>query len=94
MLYAARGVCASQRAFESDALNEYDRRFFQNITEDKAEITDYQYALGKLSAMLTTCYQSKTIIIIDEYDTPIQQGHLHHYYDEVIGFMRNLYPLH
>ena len=75
---------------ESDALNEYDRRFFQNITEDKAEITDYQYALGKLSAMLTTCYQSKTIIIIDEYDTPIQQGHLHHYYDEVIGFMRNL----
>lgn len=36
-------------------------------------------------------YNQKVIIIIDEYDTPIQQGHLYHYYNEVVGFMRNLF---
>ena len=31
------------------------------------------------------------IIIIDEYDTPIQQGHVRGYYDKVIDFMRTLF---
>ena len=31
------------------------------------------------------------IIIIDEYDTPIQQGHVRGYYDKVIDFMRKLF---
>ena len=31
------------------------------------------------------------IVIIDEYDTPIQQGHVNGFYDTVIGFMRNLF---
>ena len=46
---------------------------------------------GKLSSLLATHYNQKVIIIIDEYDTPIQQGHLYHYYNEVVGFMRNLF---
>src|SRR5699024_3244799 len=36
-------------------------------------------------------YETAPIIIIDEYDTPIQQGHTLGYYDKVIGFMRNLF---
>ena len=75
----------------NERLNDYDRRYFTDITNGQGEITDYQFALGKLSSMLAACYGSKTIIIIDEYDTPIQQGYLHHYYDEVVGFMRNLF---
>ena len=59
--------------------------------ERYAESTEYQFALGKLSAMLAVHYKSKVIIIIDEYDTPIQQGYLHGYYDSVVGFMRNLF---
>lgn len=41
--------------------------------------------------MLHKHHQTAPIIIIDEYDTPIQQGHLHGYYDKIIGFMRNLF---
>ena len=33
----------------------------------------------------------ETVIIIDEYDTPIQQGYTCGYYDQVIGFIRNLF---
>ena len=74
----------------SNAITEYDKRYFKNIMDDNATTTDYQFALGKLSSMLAAHYSSKVIIIIDEYDTPIQQGHLNGYYDKVIGFMRNL----
>lgn len=75
----------------SESLTEYDKKYFENIMRDTAESTEYQFALGKLSAMLAVHYKSKVIIIIDEYDTPIQQGYLHGYYDSVVGFMRNLF---
>lgn len=74
----------------SDFVNEYDKKYFSSVMNDNAEYTDYQFALGKLSAMLAAHYSQKTIMIIDEYDTPIQQGHLNGYYDDVVGFMRNL----
>jgi hypothetical protein len=74
----------------SNALNEYEKKYFSNIIDDNAEFTDYQFALGKLSSMLAVHYKQKVIIIIDEYDTPIQQGLINGYYDNVVGFMRNL----
>ena len=74
----------------SGQLNEYDRKYYENIVNETASLTDYQFALGKLSAMLAAHYGQKVIIIIDEYDTPIQQGHLNGYYPEVVSFMRNL----
>lgn len=75
----------------SKAINEYDKKYILNLINDVADSTDYQFALGKLSSLLATHYNQKVIIIIDEYDTPIQQGHLYHYYNEVVGFMRNLF---
>lgn len=75
----------------SEVLTDYDKKYFENILNDRAESTEYQFALGKLSSMLATHNKSKIIIIIDEYDTPIQQGYLHGYYDNVVGFMRNLF---
>ena len=48
-------------------------------------------ALLDLSAMLHQHYGIAPIIIIDEYDTPIQQGHQKDYYDKIIRFMRNLF---
>lgn len=75
----------------SESLTEYDRRYFENILMNGAEMTEYQFALGKLASMLAMHYKSKVVIIIDEYDTPIQQGYLYGYYDRVVGFMRNLF---
>lgn len=74
----------------SEAINDYDKKYFSNIMDDNAEFADHQFALSKLSSMLAAHYEQKVIIIIDEYDTPIQQGHLNGYYDEVVGFVRNL----
>ena len=74
----------------SDRLSDYDKKYLKSILDGDASIIDYQFALGKLSAMLSRHYEKNVIVIIDEYDTPIQQGHIFGYYDEVIGFMRNL----
>ena len=58
----------------------------KNTTE--AELTG---AFCELSEMLHKHYGVAPIIIIDEYDTPIQQGYVHGYYDDVVAFMRNLF---
>ncbi len=41
--------------------------------------------------MLAIHYGTAPIIIIDEYDTPIQEGYSKDFYDEIIGFMRNFF---
>ena len=41
--------------------------------------------------MLTEHYYKAPIIIIDEYDTPIQEGYSKNFYDEIISFMRNFF---
>ena len=52
---------------------------------------DMMMSLATLTHLLHLHYGVKAVIIIDEYDTPIQQGHVKGFYDEVILFMRNLF---
>ena len=74
---------------ESGLLNEENRVFYQSISKRSADSVDYQMALSKLSKYLYEYHQQKVIILIDEYDVPIQQAYLKQYYDPLISFMRN-----
>lgn len=93
-----RSLCASirgefQRHLEllsSEAVSVYDRNFMERILSEQADSLEYQFALGRLCDMLSSHFRSKVIILVDEYDTPIQQGYLHGYYDEVVEFMRTV----
>lgn len=76
---------------DSEFLTVYDKQYYKRILNQDASTMDYQFALGKLCSMLAAHYRQKVIILIDEYDTPIQQGYLHQYYDDVVHFMRNLF---
>lgn len=44
-----------------------------------------------MSKVLYKYYGEKAIVIIDEYDTPIQQGHMGGFYAEIVNFMRNFF---
>lgn len=68
-----------------------DKAYFDRILSDQASENDYTVSLFMLSKMLHQHYGVRTIIIIDEYDIPIQQGHMRGFYDKVILFMRNLF---
>ena len=75
----------------SDKLAEYERAYFAKVLNGEASIVDLTAALEKLSQMLTKHYGMASIIIIDEYDTPIQEGYSKDFFDEIIGFMRNFF---
>ncbi|WP_330654441.1 AAA family ATPase [Blautia sp. MSJ-19] len=73
---------------ESNICNEYEKEIYRRIAERTANSTDYMNSLKNLSEMLHKQYGETAIIIIDEYDTPIQQGHVCGFYDQVVSFMR------
>ena len=69
----------------------YSKRTYEKLAEGNVSEVELASALLDLSAMLHQHYGIAPIIIIDEYDTPIQQGYVKGYYDKVIQFMRNLF---
>ena len=75
----------------SDKLNIYEKEKFSQIAGGISDRADYQMSLKYLSLFLHKHYGEKAIIIVDEYDTPIQQGYLCGFYEETITFMRNLF---
>lgn len=77
--------------WESNFCNEYEKAVYRRIIEGTASSTEYIASLKLLSEMLHRQYGEKTIIIIDEYDTPIQQGHICGFYEQVVSFMRNFF---
>lgn len=68
-----------------------DFDFYQKIVQDKADTNDFMLSLMMLSKMLHEHHGIEPMVIIDEYDTPIQQGHSCGFYDDVVLFIRNLF---
>lgn len=68
-----------------------EKEYFHKVLHKSATETELTGALRELSQMLHEHHGVAPIIIIDEYDTPIQQGHLFGFYEDVILFMRNLF---
>lgn len=95
-LEAIRDVFAKEAARHmelqtSPRCNEYEKKTFDNLLSCNAGEVELSGALLNLSSMLHKHHEVAPIIIIDEYDIPIQQGYMKNFYDEVILFMRNLF---
>ena len=75
----------------SDKISAYEKKYLTSMLNGEANENDVAFAFLNLSRMLHTHYGVAPIIIVDEYDTPIQQGHVRGYYDQVIDFMRALF---
>ena len=80
-----------QELSDSGRLAEYEKNYFARIINGVASEVELTSSLEKLSQMLTKHYGKAPVIIIDEYDTPIQEGYSKDFYDEIIGFMRNFF---
>jgi len=75
----------------SGACTDYEIKKLKALLDGDVNEVELSRALADLSEMLDKHHGTAPIIIIDEYDIPIQQGHMKGYYDEVILFMRNLF---
>lgn len=75
----------------SSVLTSYEKEQYHLLARDTGDEVDCQMGLQLLSLLLHKHYGRECIIIIDEYDTPIQQGHTCHFYPEIVNFMRNFF---
>lgn len=74
---------------ENDMLN-FEKKQYQEIMNKQAKIYEYTSAIKNLSDYLSTLYEKKVIVLIDEYDTPLHYAKLNGYYDEMLDIMRAL----
>ncbi len=75
----------------SSVLSSYEKEQYHHFASENINEVDCQMGLQLLSLLLHKHYDKECVIIIDEYDTPIQQGHLCDFYNEIVDFMRNFF---
>lgn len=75
---------------DSDVMKPMDKEFFKRITIDMNDV-DASLALYQLSDYLYRYYNKKVIILLDEYDTPMQEAYVDGYWGELVDFTRSLF---
>lgn len=75
----------------SFVLSSYEKEQYHRFASENINEVDCQMGLQLLSLLLHKHYNKECVIIVDEYDTPIQQGHLCDFYNEIVNFMRNFF---
>ncbi len=76
---------------EGNVLSEKNKKRYQNVIDETAEESDYATALKFLSQCLYSYHQKKAIILIDEYDVPLENAYFREFYDKMIDFVRSLF---
>ena len=75
---------------ESDMLTDVDKKYFLSITADMPEV-EATFSLHKLAGFLCQYYGKKVIILLDEYDTPMQEAYVDGYWEDLVAFTRSLF---
>ena len=75
---------------DKDVLTEADRRFFDSVREDMGDV-EASMALQKLSEYLYRYHGKRVIILLDEYDTPLQEAYVGGYWKELVSFTRSFF---
>lgn len=75
----------------NDDLLEGEKKRYRAIMGQSAEYGEYATALKFLSDCLSTYHEKKVIILIDEYDVPLENAHFEGFYKQMITFLRSLF---
>ena len=75
---------------ESSVLSAGELRYYEQMTFNMSEM-DAPMALHQLSNFLYRYYGKKVIILLDEYDTPMQEAYVHGYWEKLVSFTRSLF---
>lgn len=75
----------------SSVLSSYEKEQYHRFASENINEVDCQMGLQLLSLLLHKDYDKECVIIIDEYDMPIQRDHLCDFYNEIVDFMRNFF---
>lgn len=75
---------------DSGKLGEKDKEFFDRVGREMSN-SAASMAIHELTSYLYRYYGRKVIILLDEYDTPLQEAYVGGYWEELVSFMRNLF---
>ena len=75
---------------DSEVLTDKDREYFDRVAVDMRE-SEATSALYQLSDYLCRYYGKKVIILLDEYDTPMQEAYVGGFWEELVEFTRSLF---
>ena len=75
---------------EAENISETEKRQLRSVSETMGDVTA-QDSLKNLAGILYRYYGKKAIILLDEYDTPMQEAYIHGYWDEFTAFIRSLF---
>ncbi len=76
---------------ESGLLTEADKQYFDRILAIDPNDSDLTSALYQLADYLSRYYGKKVIILLDEYDTPMQEAYVNGFWNEIVAFTRSLF---
>ena len=79
------------RIIDSPLLNYRDKSWLEKYYNVNANLDEIKEALYNISIILNKYYRKKVIILIDEYDVPLQSAYNHGYYDEMVDFLRSVF---
>lgn len=74
-----------------EQLTQFEKRHFEIIMGHKGENADYAMSLEFLSSCLVKYHGKKAVILIDEYDVPLENSYFRGFYEEMISFIRSLF---
>ena len=87
-LKSLMSITYSKFKYIQDSIEEESKIKFTNILLEQGSIEDYKKSLLKLTNYLETYYKEKVIVLIDEYDTPINEGYINGFYDEIMEIIQ------
>lgn len=78
-------------AYIKQVLTESELDYYNRITHKKAKQYEYENSIFELSNYLLKYHKQQAVVIIDEYDTPMNAGHINGYTREIINFTRGFF---
>ena len=75
---------------DGDILSENEKKFYESVSMDMSDAV-CSMALNKMCIFMHKYYGKKVIILLDEYDTPMQEAYVNGYWEELVAFTRSLF---
>lgn len=74
----------------SDFFDEYEKERYKKFQQEQAAVNEYKSSLKFLCQCLEIYHNKKVILLVDEYDVPLEGAYVNHFYEEMIDFIREL----
>ena len=76
---------------KSELISEVNQQRYQKLVNEKGDVSDYFISIQFLTDSLMRIHGEKAIVLIDEYDVPLENAHFMGFYDKMVSFIRSLF---